>query len=180
MNGVCHIVGHCAPSDVYYNGDAVSVSHVQYHAYCEAPFSDAYMALFDEARGCLVLEFHTPGTARVGSATVTFGDGITVKGTAKFLVEGNCVSVWLPWLDIEVGSEYTHPDIPEKMKITSIYAVDGMPVCILFDVWRDGWVTPVYGMKLGRLLCYPGSTMYNESGLPYDVALLQKICTDKV
>jgi hypothetical protein len=180
MNGVCHIVGDCAPSDVYYNGDAVSVSHVQYHAYCEAPFSDAYMAWFDEARGCLMVEFHAPGTAQVGDASVTLGDGITVNGTAKFLVEGNCVSIWLPWVDVEVGSEYTHPDIPEKMKITSIYAVDGMPVCILFDVWREGWVTPMYGMKLGRLLCYPGAEIHGEAGLPYDVALLQKICTDKV
>jgi hypothetical protein len=87
MNGVCHIVGDCSPSDVYYNGDAVSVSHVQYHAYCEAPFSDAYMALFDEARGCLVLEFHAPGTARVGSgitATAMSTSGHTRASTASF------------------------------------------------------------------------------------------------
>jgi hypothetical protein len=179
MNGVCHIVGDCSPSDVYYNGDAVSVSQVRYHPYFEAPLSDGYMAWFDEARGCLMVEFHAAGTAQVGDVSVRLGDGITVKGTAKFLVEGNCVSVWFPWLDIEVGSEYTHPNIPEKMKITSIYAVDETPVCILFDVWRDGWVTPMYGMKLGRLLC-PGAEIHGESGLPYDLALLRKICTHKL
>lgn len=176
MNGVCHIVGDCAPSDVYYNGDAVTVSQVRYHPYCEVPFSDAYMAWFDEARGCLMLEFHAPGTARVGNATVTFDGGITVNGKAQFLIEGNSVSVWLPWVDIEVGEEYTHPAIPERMKVTSIYAVDGIPVCILFDVWRGKWVTPMYGIKVGRLLCNPGAMIYNESGLRHDVALLRKIC----
>jgi hypothetical protein len=180
MNGVCNIVGDCTPSDVYYNGDAVSVSHVRYHPSCEASFSDAYMSWYDEARGCLVVEFHAPGTAQVGDVSVTFGDGITVKGKAQFLIHDNCVAVWLPWVDIEVNEEYTHPNIPEKMKITSIYAVDEMPVCIMFDVWREGWVTPLYGMRVGRLLCYPGAEIHGEAGLPYDVAFLQKICTHKL
>lgn len=116
----------------------------------------------------------------VDGVTVSLGDGVTVKGAARFLIDGPCVSVWFPWLEIEVGSEYSHPDIPERIKVTAIYAVHEMPVCILFDVWRDGWVTPLYGVKVGRLLCYPGATIHNESGLPYDLALLRKLSAHKV